>query len=260
MTIQTAVTSADGTLIAYERAGSGPPLIMVDPAGGYRDMDNIRGLGAVLAREFTVYTYDRRGRGHSGDTAPYAVAREVEDLAALVHRAGGRAFVYAFSSGGLLALQAAAAGVGIDRLALMEPPIGTDDNPSDAVFTTELTALVAAGRRGDAVEHFLTGIGVPDDILDGMRDTPSWAAMEAVAHTLVYDSAISNETGADVLAAVSTPTLVIDSEGSSDDITGSAAAAAAALPNASHRSLPGGWHGVPDQDLAPVLIAFFNAG
>jgi pimeloyl-ACP methyl ester carboxylesterase len=254
------VGSADGTRIAFERAGSGPAVIMVDPAGGYGDLDNIRGLGAVLAEHFTVYTYDRRGRGRSGDTLPYAVAREVEDLAALVAVAGGRANVYAFSSGGLLALQAAAAGVDIERLALLEPPIDTEDNPSDAAFTVEIADLVAHGHRAAAVEHFLTGIEVPDEMLAGMRGTPSWAGLEAVAHTLVYDCTISAETTAEILARVTTPVLVLDSEGSSDQITGSAAAAAAALPDATHRSLPGGWHGVPDDDLATVLTEYFTTG
>ncbi len=257
--MESTVVSADGTRIAVTRGGSGPPLIMIDPAGGYRDVDHVRGLGAVLQDAFTVYTYDRRGRGLSGDTAPYAVAREVDDLAALVAEAGGRAHVYAFSSGGLLALQAAAAGVGVDRLALMEPPIGTEENPSDAAFTARIADLVAAGRRGDAVQHFMAGVGVPEDLLAGMRGTPTWTALEAVAHTLVYDCLVAEATTPDVVAAVTAPVLVLDSEGSSDDITGSAAAAAAALPHAVHRSLAGGWHGVPDEDLAPVLAAFFSA-
>lgn len=253
------VTSPDGTLIAFDRAGSGLPVIMIDPAGGYRDVDNIRGVAALLAERFTVFTYDRRGRGRSGDTPPYAVAREVDDLAALVTEAGGRADVYAFSSGGLLALQAAAAGVRIARLALLEPPIGTEENPSDTAFTTGLADLVAEGRRTEAVEHFLTGVGVPEEMLAGMRGTPTWSGLEAVAHTLVYDSIISTETTPDVLAAVTVPVLVVDSEGSTDDITGSATAATAALPHATHRSLHGGWHGVPDADLAVVLTEFFTA-
>jgi pimeloyl-ACP methyl ester carboxylesterase len=254
------VVSADRTRIAFDRAGAGAAVIMVDPAGGYRDVDNIRGLGTRLAEHFTVYTYDRRGRGLSGDTPPYAVAREVEDLAALVAEAGGRANVYAFSSGGLLALHAAASGVGIERLALMEPPIGTEDDPSDAAFTAEIAELVTAGRRSDAVEHFMSGIGVPEEMLAGMRGTPSWSGLEAVAHTLVHDATIALETTPELLATVTAPVLVLDSEGSSEDISGSAAAAARALPNATHRSLPGSWHGVPDDDLAAVVREFFAAG
>ncbi|MPZ95333.1 MAG: alpha/beta fold hydrolase [Propionibacteriales bacterium] len=215
------VRSADGTTIAFERRGSGPALILVDPAGGYREFDHIRGLGKLLAASFTVYTDDRRGRGGSADTPPYAIEREVDDLAILIAEAGGSASVYAFSSGGLLALHAAAGGLPIDRLALFEPPIGTDeDRSADADFTTEIATLVAAGRRGDAVQHFLTSIGVPPEAIAQMG--PGTLALEAVAHTLVYDCMIAE-----------------------------------ALPNGTHRSLAGEWHGVPDNDLAPVLAEFF---
>jgi pimeloyl-ACP methyl ester carboxylesterase len=140
------VTSSDGTVIAYERAGTGPALVLVDPALGYREFDNVRALGERLAAQFTVYSYERRGRGRSGDTLPYAVEREIEDLAAVVAEAGGSANVYAFSSGGLLALQAAAVGVPIEKLVLMEPPIGADDDPAASAFTAEMSELVAAGR------------------------------------------------------------------------------------------------------------------
>jgi pimeloyl-ACP methyl ester carboxylesterase len=248
------VTSKDGTAIAYERAGAGPALVLVDPALGYREFDNVRGLGKLLTARFTVYSYDRRGRGQSGDTPPYAVEREVEDLAAVISEAGGSACVYAFSSGALLALQAAAAGVPIERLVLMEPPIGADDDPADAAFTAEMESLVAAGRRREAVERFLAAVGVPAEILAGMA--PSMPALDAVAHTIVYDCLISNATTTELLAKVPTPTLVLDSQGSSDDLTGWAASVAAALPDGRHRSLPGGWHGVPVEVLAPVVEEF----
>jgi pimeloyl-ACP methyl ester carboxylesterase len=249
------VRSADGTLIAFERVGSGPPVVMVDPAGGYSEFDNIRGLGALLADRFTVYTYDRRGRGRSGDTAPYAVGREVEDLAAVIEELGGRACVYGFSSGGLLALQAAVAGVAIDRMALLEPPVRDADEPPDVAFTRTLDELVNAGRRAEAVDLFLTSIGVPAEVIEGM--TPVRPALEAVAHTLVYDGEISERTSLEMLRAVSTPTLVLDSAGSSEDLTGGAAAIARTLPGGTHRSLPGSWHGVPDEVLAPVIGDFF---
>jgi pimeloyl-ACP methyl ester carboxylesterase len=261
MSMSGTVQSNDGTVIAYERVGSGPALVLVDPALGYRDevdgpgeFDNVRGLGERLAADFTVYSYDRRGRGASGDTLPYAVEREIEDLHAVIAEAGGSASVYAFSSGGLLALQAAAVGVPIEKLVLMEPPIGTDDDPADAAFTAEMTELVASGRRREAVERFLAGCGVPPDVLAGMA--PSIPALEAVAHTIVYDCLISAATTTEQLAKVSTPTLVLDSKGSSDDLTGWAASVAAALPDARHRSLPGGWHGVPVEHLAPTVAEF----
>ncbi|QYN36274.1 alpha/beta hydrolase [Pseudonocardia sp. DSM 110487] len=248
------VTSNDGTAIAYERAGAGPALVLVDPALGYREFDNVRGLGKLLTARFTVYSYDRRGRGQSGDTPPYAVEREVEDLAAVISEAGGSACVYGFSSGALLALQAAEAGVPIEKLVLMEPPIGTDDDPADTAFTAEMESLVAAGRRREAVERFLAAVGVPVEILAGMA--PSMPALDAVAHTIVYDCLISNATTTGLLAKVPTPTLVLDSQGSSDDLTGWAAGVAAALPDARYRSLPGGWHGVPVEVLEPVVTEF----
>jgi pimeloyl-ACP methyl ester carboxylesterase len=252
------VISSDGTSIAFERSGAGPALILVDAAGSYRDFRPLRAPVERLAEHFTVYLYDRRGRGGSGDTPPYAVEREVDDLAALVAEAGGSAFVYAFSSGGLLALHAAAQGLAIPRLALFEPPIEPTETPAgETPFTAELADLVAAGRRHDAVEHFHRGIGVPDEVMAQM--TPAtWAALEAVAPTLVYDCRLSDATSLPLLRSVTTPTLVLASQGSSDDITASASAVAAALPNASHRRLPGDWHGVPHEVLAPALLEWFR--
>ena len=252
------VTSSDGTSIAFERTGSGPALIAVDPAGSYRDFRPQRPPVELLAPHFTVYTYDRRGRGLSTDTPPYAVEREVEDLAALVAEAGGSAFVYAMSSGGLLALHAAAAGLAIPKLALFEPPIEAGETPvGESAFTAELAELVAAGRRREAVAFFHREIGVPEEV---MAQTPPavWSALEAVAHTLVYDCVISEAMSLRLLRSVRTPTLVIDSQASSDDLTGSAATIVAALPDAARRSLPGEWHGVAGEVLAPVLTGFFR--
>jgi pimeloyl-ACP methyl ester carboxylesterase len=250
--------SSDGTSIAFERHGAGPALIAVDAAGSYRDFRPFPAPVEPLAAHFTVYVYDRRGRGASTDTPPYAVEREVEDLAALVDEAGGSAFVYAFSSGGLLALHAAAAGLAIPRLALFEPPIEPTEAPAgETAFTAELAELVAAGRRRDAVAFFHRGIGVPDEVMEQMTP-PVWAALEAVAHTLVYDCRLSDAMSLRLLRAVTTPTLVLDSQGSSEEITGSAAAVAAALPTSAHRRLPGDWHGVPHELLAPALTEFFQ--
>lgn len=258
-TISATVTSRDGTVIAYERTGQGPALILIDAAGHYREFTSFADLIGLLASEFAVYHYDRRGRGGSTDIQPYAVAREVEDLAALIGEAGGSAFLYAFSSGGLLALHAAAAGLPIARMALLEPPIERDeDRSAQRAFTSELAKLVDSGRPEDAVEFYLTSIGVPDEIVEGMRKSAAWSAMESVAPTLAYDSLISEATSFDLLASVTVPTLVLDSEGSSDDLIGMAAAVAGALPNGAHRSLAGEWHGVPEEALAPVLIDFFT--
>jgi pimeloyl-ACP methyl ester carboxylesterase len=249
---QESVRSADGTEIALERSGSGPALVMIDPALGYSGFDNIRGLGALLAASFTVYTYDRRGRGESTDSPPYAVEREIEDLVAVIAEAGATAYVYGFSSGGLLALHAAAAGLPIDKLALLEPPVRSEGDPPDTTLTAEIAALVASGRRAAAVERFMTAIGVPPEAMPA----PVPPALEAVAHTLVYDCEISNATTFALLRSVPTPTLVLDSLGSSDDLTGGAAAIADALPRGTRRSLAGEWHGVPDEDLAPAVSEF----
>jgi pimeloyl-ACP methyl ester carboxylesterase len=253
------VMSKDGTSIAYDQAGTGPALILVDAAGHYRQLSSFGGLIGLLADDFTVYHYDRRGRGASGDTAPYAVEREVEDMAVLIDQAGGSAFVYGFSSGGLLALHAAAGGLAIPRMAVLEPPIDMgEDRSAQRAFTAGLAELVTAGRRGAAVEYFLTGVGVPDGVVATMREDGSWSAMEAVAHTLVYDCLVSEATSVQLLASVNVPTLALDSAGSGDDLTGMAAAIAKAMPNISHRSLVGRWHGVPDEVLAPALIEYFT--
>jgi pimeloyl-ACP methyl ester carboxylesterase len=256
MHTSTTVRSADGTLIAFDRAGDGPPLILVEPAAHYRDFSAFDGLVPLLAAELTVYTYDRRGRGASTDTAPYAPEREVEDLAALIAEAGGSASVYGFSSGALLGMHAAAHRLPIAKLALLEPPLRDSDEPDP--LTSQLAELIAARRDADAVERFHEAIGVPGEMIAEMRPTEAWRLMESVAPTLVYDCLLSEATTARVLRAVEAETLVLDSLGSGDDLTGWAASVAAQLPNASHRSLAGEWHGVADEVLAPVLTEFFR--
>ncbi|TDD23653.1 alpha/beta fold hydrolase [Nonomuraea diastatica] len=250
--MQGTVRSADGTSIAFEQSGNGPALVMVDPAGGYSGFGAIRGLGAVLAARFTVCTYDRRGRGGSGDTPPYTVEREVEDLSAVIAAAGGAAFVYGLSSGGLLALRAAARGLAITRLALFEPPVRAEGEPPDTAFTAELADLVSSGHRAAAVDRLLTSIGVPPEL----RAEPS-PALEAVAHTLVYDCEISDATTFQLIRSVRTPTLVLASKNSTGDLTDGAAAVAAALPGGVLRELPGSWHTARDEDIAAAVTAFF---
>ena len=268
------VRSADGTMIAYERIGRGPALVLVDAAGHFRGFSSFTGLAALLAAEFTVYQYDRRGRGDSTEAGPYSVDREVvdrevvdrevvdrevEDLAAVIEAVGGSAFVYTFSSGGLLGLHAAAAGLPITKLALLEPPIEADaDESEQARFTAAIAERIDAGRPASAVEFFLTGIGVPEEIVVEMRSTPAWSAMVSVAHTLVYDCRLSEASSPRMLSGVTVPTLVLDSAGSSADLSGMAATVAAGLPRGEHRSHPGEWHGVPDELVAPVLTEFFR--
>jgi pimeloyl-ACP methyl ester carboxylesterase len=253
------VRSADGTRIAFERTGQGPPLILAEAALHYRDFSSFNGLAPLLAREFTVITYDRRGRGESTDTPPYAPAREVEDLQALIAELGGSAHLYGYSSGALLALHAAAREPGISRLAVLEPPLPDDEAERPNPLTRQLGELVAAGRDGAAVEHFHRSIGVPDEFVGEMRSAPDWPRMESVAYTLVYDCMISDATTSALIRSVSVPTVVLDSEGSSDNLTGWAASVARLLPHGMHRSLPGEWHTVSDEVLAPILIDFFRA-
>lgn len=243
-------TSRDGTQIAFDQTGSGPALILIEPAGHYRALSAFDDLAPLLTADFTVCRYDRRGRGASGDTRPYAPEREVEDLAALVGALGGRAFAYGYSSGALLALHAAARGVALSGLVLMEPPLQDGAQSGPDPLTGELDALVRAGHNDQAVAHFHAAIGVPDDMIDGLRGSDRWARMVAIAPTLVYDCQLSDAMRPEVLAAVAVPTLILDSAGSSDDLTGSAATAARLIPGARHKSLPGEWHVV-----APDLIA-----
>jgi pimeloyl-ACP methyl ester carboxylesterase len=218
----------------------------------------MRPLAERVAAEFTVFTYDRRGRGDSTDTLPYEVRREVEDLAALINEAGGSAFVYGFSSGAVLALHAAAQDLAINGLALLEPPLPTDDQrPTEPDLAAELTELVAAGRRGDAVEHFQKSIGVPGELVAGIREGPFWPLLEGLAPTLVYDTVITSSFPAERLSTIHTPTLVITSEASDHRLHNWAPGVADSLPNAALRTLKGEWHGIAPEDLAPVLTEFF---
>lgn len=251
------VTSPDHTTIAYDRVGAGPALVLVDAAGCFRGFGPMRDLVTLLAGDFTVFTYDRRGRGDSTDTEPYAVQREVEDLQVVIDAAGGMAAVYGFSSGAVLALHAAAAGATISRLVLVEPPVviqGTPAPPSDV--EVELTELVAAGRRADAIDHFHRSIGVPDALVAGLRQEPAWPAVVDLAHTLVYDLRITGAMTTTTLSAVTVPTLVLDSAGSDERLRAWAAGVAAQLPGSEYRTLPGGWHGPNLDALATTLTTF----
>ncbi|WP_214111187.1 alpha/beta fold hydrolase [Acrocarpospora catenulata] len=248
------VTSKDGTSIAYDQVGEGPPIILVDAAGGYRGFGPMGGLASHLAKDLTVITYDRRGRGESTDTQPYAVEREVEDLAALVEAAGGTAFAHGFSSGGVLILHAARQGVPISKMVLLEPPL--QRTPVESPLGAEITALVAAGRRGDAMVHFHRSIGVPEEITNDMRNAPFWPGLEALAHTLAYDATITSTLGSDDLTGLTVPALVVDSEGSDARLRTWAEEVGAALPNGIHRRLPGEWHGVSPDVLSAAMVEF----
>lgn len=262
------VRSPDGTTIALDRIGHGPPVVLVGGALNDREAPGAGGpLARLLAPHHTVFTYDRRGRGDSGDTAPYAVAREIEDLGAVIAAAGGSAFVYGMSSGAALALRGAAAGVAITRLALFEPPFTAGDAMrlrGAREYAVQLEALLAAGRHGDAVELFLRFAGLPAASTIGIRRHRRWAALERLAPTLAYDAAVLHlaETGGELprdgLAAVVVPTLVVDGEASTPPLRRAARAVAAALPHARTHTLPDQTHDVDPKVLAPVLAAFFG--
>jgi hypothetical protein len=257
------VTSADGTTIGYERTGSGPALVLVDGALCYRAAGPMGPLAALLRDTFTVHTYDRRGRGESSDTPPYAVAREIEDLQAVIAQAGGEAYVYAISSGAALALATAAAGPGIARLALYEPPFLAEVEGSTRAkeYTERLHELLDAGRTGDAVALFMTTVGVPAQAVAGMRGQPGWAALEAIAPTLGYDDAILGGGGVprDLAPAVAAAILVLDGGASPQALQQAAKATAEAFPTARHRTLDGQTHDVAPDALAPILIDFFRS-
>jgi alpha-beta hydrolase superfamily lysophospholipase len=258
------VRSADGTTIAFDRSGQGPPVILV--GGAFNDRSTAAPLAAELDSEFTVFNYDRRGRGSSGDTSPYAVDREVEDLDALIAEAGGSGSVYGLSSGAALALEAAACGLPIDSLALFEPPFVVDGSrprpPED--LRVQLSELTSSGRRGEAVELFVTtAVGLPAEAVAQMRNAPMWPGLEAVAHTLAYDTAVmgpGNALPAERIASVTVPTLVIESAGSPEWLRSAAQAVADVLPHAQHRTLEGQFHDVAPEVLAPELEQFFAAG
>ena len=262
------VTSRDGTATAFDRVGEGPALILVGGASTQRK--DTTPLAEFLAPRLhrTVYSYDRRGRGDSGDTAPYAVEREVEDIAALIADAGGSAYVFGHSSGAVLALEAVRLlGSAIPRLALYEPPFIVDDSrpplPSD--YVAHLNELIVAGRRGDAVEYMMTqAVGMPVEAIAPMRSDPMFPGLEAVAHTLAYDGAVMGDSMSGSSAslmrwsAVTTSTLVMDGGESPAYMHNGAQAPVDVLPNAQLRTLPGQTHGVAPDVLAAELDQFVS--
>lgn len=264
------VVSRDGTAIAYERSGEGPALILVDGALCSRGFGPMRPLAALLAPHFTVYAYDRRGRGESGDTPPFAVEREVEDIDVLIHEAGGQAFVYGISSGAILALEAALQLPNhITKLALYEPPYSIDAEGVARFkeYRTQLGELLAQGRRGDAAECFMRFVGASSDAgsasdegIAGMRQSPVWPLFEAVAPTLAYDAADMGDSTVPTerAGALAIPTLVMDGGASFSFLHTGADTLAAALPYARRRTLEGQTHDVAAETLAPVLVEFFG--
>jgi pimeloyl-ACP methyl ester carboxylesterase len=255
------VSSSDGATIAFDEFGAGPPVVVA--AGAFNDRSTTEPLARALAPDFMVVNYDRRGRGDSGDGPEYAVEREIEDLAALIAEVGGSAAVFGYSSGANLVLKAAASGLPVAKLVLYEPAFVVDDSrPRPAAdVSARLEELVAADRRGEAVELFQTEvIGMPAPVVAQLRDAPFRPGMEAIAHTLAYDATIVGDLmlRAELLASITAPALVLDGEESPPVTRNAARAVAEALPNGRLHSLAGQGHTIEPDATAPVVATFLS--
>jgi pimeloyl-ACP methyl ester carboxylesterase len=257
------VTSKDGTTIAYEEIGQGPAIILV--TGGSVDSQSNAGLASVLAPDFTVYNYERRGRGASGDTLPYAVEREIEDIDAVVDAAGGSAYLYGTSSGAALAMEAAAR-LGADKitkLVLWEPPYIIDAAarpPADSV--EQYKKMLDEGRRGDAAEFFMAKVvGMPPEFVEYIKTQPIFEGMKTIAHTLPYDGTIMGDYSVptETATTVKSPTIVVTGSASMPFMASTAAALAEAIPGAETRTLDGQQHNVDPAVLGPVIREFLTA-
>lgn len=257
MTTLNLIESADGTRIALDRSGSGPPLVIV--LGAFCDRSTSKPLAELLASSYSVYEYDRRGRGASSDGLPFSIEGEVEDLAAVVADAGEPSFVYGHSSGGALALEAAARGVPIRSLAVYEPPYTGDACPGPE-WGQHLDELVAAGRRDQAVEEWLAMTGTPPAVIASMRSSPGWSHRQALAHTLSQDLRLANNGDVPIerLLRLDASVLVMAGAASPPWATSTAAALARALPNAREHIVDGQHHIPADPVVAAILQGFFR--
>jgi pimeloyl-ACP methyl ester carboxylesterase len=259
------VSSADGIPIAVQRNGSGPPVILI--GGAFNDRSTVAGLAAVLADGFTAVTYDRRGRGDSGDAASYAPEREIDDLAAVIGHAGGPAEVFGHSSGAILALEAAARGLDISKVAAYEPTYvieGTRPRPGDDL-ADRLQGLLDRGDRDGAVALFQTEVvGLPAEMIEGMRGSPMWGWFTGLAHTLPYDVTLTGpgmRLPAGRLAAITVPVLAIGGGASPPWLPAAARAVAEAIPGGRYVTLDGQDHGVLQQPgaLRDLLTGYFGS-
>ncbi len=260
------IQSADGTTIAFDQLGKGPALILVGGALEQRALDSETAqLAPLLAQHFTVFHYDRRGRGESTDTPPYTVEREIEDIDALITAAGGSACAFGISSGAALAMEAAVKlGEKVKKLAMYEAPYNDDEAARRAwkAYRKQLADALAQDRRGEALTLFMLLVGMPPDQLDQVRQHPLWPMWEAVAPTLAYDAAVMGEDASvptGKAADVTVPALVIDGGASYPFMHVTALALVKAMPQAQHRTLEGQTHEVTVSVLAPVLVEFFTA-
>lgn len=257
----TRLTSKDGTRIAFDKTGSGPAVILVNGALSHRGLYGDQPLAAKLSEHFTVYIYDRRGRGESTDVQPYAVEREIEDLEALLNDAGGSACVYGVSSGAALALQAAAklGPAKVTRLAIYEPPYG-QDTQEFARQKQRVSELVRTGQPGDAAAFFMSAIGTPPEELERMKRSPEWEGIKKIDFTLAYDFVVLGNGGVpeDIVKVIRVPTLVMNGEKGMDFMQPTADRIAGLLPHSQRQTLKGQTHQVEAEIMAPVLVEFFS--
>lgn len=259
-------TSKDGTKIGYERRGSGPVIIFVAGATQYRAVDQTSpGMAADISDRFTIITYDRRGRGESGDTAPYAVGREIEDIAALIEGNGGRAGLFGMSSGAILALEAAVVlGDRVSGVLLYEPPVDPDQRSASYWQQhAEMAALAQAGKAEEMMAAFMSGVGMPPEAVEGFRQSPAWPAYASVGPTIEHDYRIMAEaTDGDRVPArwqdVATPVLVVNGDTSFPFIEAGAAWVAGGVPGARREVLAGQGHQFDPKVLGPVISRFFG--
>ncbi len=243
--------------IAFDQIGNGPPVIIV--LGAFNTRDTGAPLAAALAAKHTVLNYDRRGRGDSGDSKPYAIEREIEDLDTLVQRAGGSAAVFGFSSGAILALLAAAHGLAITRLVLFDLPLTVEPQPNRPDHAAALASLVEAGRRGDAVEYFQRQVvGLPEPVVAQLRNAPFRPALEAMAHTRVYDATLlgDGQLHLERVRAISAPTLAIAAGAAPPFMRATAETLARALPAGRSLVLDGATHDLVPDVVAPPVLQF----
>jgi pimeloyl-ACP methyl ester carboxylesterase len=252
------VISADGTSIAYQRDGSGPAVILI--GGGLDDGSENAPLAEELAEHFTVYNFARRGRGDSGDTQPYGVQREIEDIAALIEESGGIGYLFGVSSGGMFAMEAAAAGLAIGRIAVYEVPYDTADDALQRAqeYREQLDEALARGRRADAVGLFMRLAGSSEQEVADAMNSPYWPGLEDLAHTLAYDAALYGPPPTDRLVTITQPTLVATG-GSNAYFEQAADDVAASLPNAERQIIQGQRHVVDSKVMAAVLTRFFGS-
>ncbi|MFG2552640.1 alpha/beta fold hydrolase [Streptomyces sp. NPDC048581] len=253
--------SADGTSIAYQITGEGPVVILV--SGAMSTGGTVAPLAVPLSDRFRVVAYDRRGRGESGDTAPYTVEREVEDLAALIEAVGGEAALCGVSSGGALVLDAAASGLPVRQVAVYEVPFADfleGGAAQQAEYTANLAEALAQGRRGDAVELFLRLTGMAEQTIQGARQSPMWAGMEAIAPSLAYDNAVMGDglVPRERLASITAPLLAVAGGASPSWMREATRTIAETVPEGTYRSLEGQTHMVEPNILGPVLAEFFE--